>query len=123
VFNWPGRASVNYDRFIGPKTREEQPLTDVLQNMASTEAGKLYRPIPLDSKAVAAAAQQHPGVPVYVVFTASMRAYDAYYRTYRLDDYQRTLDGLRTSHDWELVRHEDDLWVFQYTAPGWPVGG
>jgi hypothetical protein len=66
-------------------------------------------------------AQEADGAPVYVVFSAAMRAYDAYYQTYRPGSYQRLLDDLSTSPDWTVARHEGDLWVLAYTGPGAPT--
>ena len=59
--------------------------------------------------------------PIYITFTAAMRHYDAFYAVFPPGGYENLRRGLATSPDWTLVRHEGDLWVFQYTAPGWPT--
>ena len=45
-----------------------------------------------------------------------MRAYDSYYATYAAGSYEATLSGLLARPDWLLVRHQNDLWVLEYTG-------
>jgi hypothetical protein len=76
--------------------------------------------IPLDAGIVAQVARSLPAETTYVVATGSMRGYDAYYADYAPGDYAATLEQLATSPEWQVVRHDDDLWVFRYLGPATP---
>jgi len=114
VTNWPGRTSVNYERFIGPLATLE-PGLDYLLMPRSPGEGQKPLTIPLSADIVTQVAQKNQA-DTYVVFSASMRAYDAYYATYTAGSYDATLTSLADRPDWTLVRHQDDLWVFQYVG-------
>jgi len=114
VTNWPGRTSVNYERFIGPLATLE-PGLDYLLPTPAPRPGEKTLTIPLTAELVTQVAQKNQAT-TYVVFSASMRAYNAYYGTYTAGSYDATLTGLAASPDWTLARHQDDLWVFQYVG-------
>jgi hypothetical protein len=113
---WPGRTSVDYDRYIRPYTTLEPGLDEILRD---GEAGPPAS-IPLDAAAVAQVARSLPAETTYVVATGSMRGYDAYYADYVPGSYDATLEQLAASPEWEVVRHDDDLWVFRYLGPATP---
>jgi hypothetical protein len=108
---WPGRTSVDYLRFIGPLTRLEPGLDEILRSEADLEP---EASVPLSPQTVARIAQGDPGETTFVVATATMRDYDAYYATYGPGEYAATLRALATSPDWQVVRTDGDLQVFQY---------
>jgi hypothetical protein len=115
---WPGRTSIDYVRFVGRSSAIEPGLDQLIhyeQRFQDTPS------IPLSPGLAMEIAQIHPTRPTYVVFTASMRAYDAYYATYTPGSYEATLLGLARDQQWQLVRHQDDLWVFLYRGLGPPV--
>jgi hypothetical protein len=115
---WPGRTSVDYERYIGPFTRLEPGLDEILRDDGGIDP---TASIPLDPADVARVAQDLPGEATYVVTTGSMRGYDAYYATYAPGTYQETLQQLTRSPDWEVVRHSGDLWVLRYLGPAAPA--
>jgi hypothetical protein len=114
VTNWPGRTSVNYERFVGPLATLE-PGLDFLLTAPAPRTGQKPLTVPLTADMVTQVAQRDQAT-TYVVFTASMRAYDAYYATYTAGSYEATLRGLAARPDWTVARHQEDLWVFQYTG-------
>ncbi len=122
VFNWPGRVWTAYDRYFVLEPAKDASLEGIL-SMQAADAGEPVAPngIEVDLAELEQIVQQRPEDPAYVVFSASMRARDEYYATYRPGVYQDLLDAVRTSPDWELVRSGDDLWAFQYVATGFPV--
>jgi len=123
VFNWPGRVWLDYPRYFGYDSEADTSLDGLApQQAAASGAPVRANAFPMTVAQVEDIVQARPGAPTYVVFTASMRARDAYYSTFAPGSYQSLLDGLRTSPDWRAVRHDGDLWVFQYAAPGWPQG-
>jgi hypothetical protein len=113
---WPGRTSVDYERYIRPFTTLEPGLDEILRD---DEAGPAAS-IPLSADVVAQVAQSLPGETTYVVATGSMRGYDAYYENYVPGDYEATLEQLASSPEWEVVRQQDDLRVFRYLGPATP---
>lgn len=115
---WPGRTSVDYERFIGPFTKLEPGLDEILRDDDGIDPAAS---IPLDPATVAVVAQELPGEETYVVATGSMRGYDAYYATYAAGTYQATLEQLTRSPEWEVVRHSGDLWVLRYLGPAAPA--
>jgi hypothetical protein len=115
---WPGRTSVDYERYIRPFTKLEPGLDEILRDDGAVDPAAS---IPLDPADVARVAQDLPGEATYVVATGSMRGYDAYYATYAPGTYQATLQQLTRSPDWEVVRHSGDLWVLRYLGPAAPA--
>jgi hypothetical protein len=120
VFTWPGRVWLDYERYSVREPEKDASLDGLL----TVQAGEAAPPNGADISVgrLEEIVWQRPEDPAYVVFTGSMRARDAYYATYAPGAYQQLLDGLRSDPDWEPVRHEGDLWVFQFVAPGFPVG-
>jgi hypothetical protein len=120
VFTWPGRVWLDYERYYVVEPGKDASLDGILQvqggptappNGARASVGRLEQ-----------IAWQRPEDPAYVVFSSSMRARDAYYATFAPGTYEDLLEGLRSDPDWRVVRQEGDLWVFQFVAPGFPVG-
>jgi hypothetical protein len=121
TLNWPGRAWADYEEFIKPRSREEEALNLILAEMLPADPYATASPIPLRPAQVVDAVRRNAAAPTFIVFSNSMRQFDAYYSVYEPGSYQDTLDSLATSPEWELVWQEGDVWVFQYTAPDWPV--
>jgi hypothetical protein len=113
VTDWPGRTSVDYERFIGPLATLEPGLDYLLTTTPTAGARPSSPSITLTPDVVTHVAEENKAT-TYVVFPASMRAYDAYYATYTPGSYEATLSGLAARPDWQLVRHQGDLWVFVY---------
>jgi hypothetical protein len=108
---WPGRTSVDYERFIGPYSALEPGMDDILRTQSRLARAAA---IPLSVPDVTEVAQLHPDKTTYVVFTQNMRLYDEYYATYTAGSLDATRRGLLASPDWVLARHQGDVWVFRY---------
>ncbi|MGY1698694.1 hypothetical protein [Geodermatophilus sp. SYSU D00766] len=115
--DWPGRSWVDYARYTGEDEENETSLERILQDELPSDPFLTERPTPVTEDDVAAVAGSRRPDEVYVVFTAAMRAYDAYYRTFADGAYERLLTDMAASSDWRLVRQTGDVWVFQYRAP------
>jgi hypothetical protein len=116
---WPGRTSVDYERFIGPFTRLEPGLDEILRADGELDESSS---VPLSPDVVAQVAQSQPERTTYVVFTETMRQYSAYYATYSPGNYAATLRGLSASPEWELARHQNGVRVFRYEGTATPTG-
>lgn len=114
IANWPGRTSVDYERYVLPFATLE-PSLDTLLPYQIPPSQRVDSPsLTLNPQVLADQAPSHPGKQEFVVFTAAMRSYDAYYATYVPGDYDRTLRELRSNAQWRLVWHSGQTWVFQY---------
>lgn len=111
---WPGRTAVDYERFIGRRTNTEAGLDQRVHDMSRFSE---FSSTPLNIALVAEVAEIHPDKTTYVVFTRTMQDYDQYYEAFLPHDYERTLHDLAHSTQWDLVRHQDDVWVFRYRHP------
>jgi hypothetical protein len=111
---WPGRTSVDYERFIGPFTALEPGLDERVHTMGRFLP---YASTPLSADLAVEVAQIHPDRTMYVVFTRTMRDYDRYYADFVPGDFDRTLRALAHSNEWEVVRHQNDVLVFRYRHP------
>jgi hypothetical protein len=116
---WPGRTSVDYERYIGPFTALEPGLDEVLRDNGDLDEAVS---IPLTADIVTEIARADTDTTTYVVSTGTMRQYDAYYATYSPGDYAATLRGLAASPEWEVVRQTGDVQVFRYRGPATPAG-
>jgi len=120
VGDWAGRGwldPVAFQRADGRDRALDSALR--LYQLYTDGDGSVSQSLPLSRHLFnLVVAQEATGSPVYVVFTASMREYDAYYRTYDPGAYQALLDDLRTDPAFSVVRHEGDTWVLRYTGPG-----
>jgi len=119
LFNWPGRVWLDYPRYFGYDAEADASL-DGLAPLQIAAAGE---PVPANAFPMSVArleeiVRSRPSVATYVVFTGSMQARDAYYATFAPGVYQSLLAGLQDSANWRAVRHEGDLWVFQYVPAG-----
>jgi hypothetical protein len=122
VADWPGRTAVDYERYVGEYTTLEPGVDDILRKEVPP-AQRIDSPsIPLSPALLAEVAQLPPQRPTFFVFTAAMRQSDAYYATFTAGSYQATIDALLTSPQWQLARHQDDVWIFRYRGPGSPPG-
>jgi hypothetical protein len=116
---WPGRTSVDYERFIGKLTSLEPGLDDRIHTMDR------FLPLsstPLIPDLAAEVAGIHPDKTTYIVFTRNMRDYDQYYADFLPGAYDRTLGVLPSNPDWQVVRHQNDVWVFRYRPSAGPRG-
>jgi hypothetical protein len=119
IADWPGRGWIDAGNGT---TGEDVTLDNALRRQAFYTHQPLDQSLTVDAgKLAQVAAQEAEGAPVYVVFTAAMRAYDAYYATYAPGGYQGLLDDLSARPDWTVARHEGDLWVLTYTGPAAPT--
>jgi hypothetical protein len=117
ISDWPGRTSVDYERYVQPFAGLEPGLDDVVRAQLSP-AQRIYSPsIPLSPQLLAEVAQLHPQQPTFVVFTESMRQSDAYYATYTPGSFRRTLSSLGTDPDWTLAWHRGGAWIYRYHGP------
>jgi hypothetical protein len=118
IGDWPGRASVDYQRYVLPFSTLEPAVNDYVYE--DLPMGRLpdLTSIPLTSSLMDQVAELHPDDQTFVVFTAGMRAYDAYYATYTPGSYDATLRALSTSPRWDVAWHRGDAWVLQYTGAG-----
>lgn len=119
INDWPGRTWTHYERYIQPFATLEPGLDDILRtqdNLAGSAS------LPLDIGVIDQVVRAHPAPRTYIVFSAAMRASDAYYADFTRGSYQATLDQLNHSPEWRLVRHQNDLWVFEYIGPPTPIG-
>ncbi len=113
--DWPGRSFVDYPRYGIEEPERETSLERILQDEQSADRYTTASPIPVTLENLTAVARSRGPDDVFVVATASMRAYDAYYRTFADGSYQRLLEDLRSSPDWRVARQSGDLWVFEFT--------
>jgi hypothetical protein len=116
---WPGRTSVDYERYIGPFTLLEPGLDEIIRDGSDLDPAAS---IPLSPDVVTEIARADAGTTTYVVSTGTMRHYDAYYATYSPGDYAATLQGLAADPEWEVVRQVGDVQVFRYLGPATPAG-
>jgi hypothetical protein len=77
---------------------------------------------PLIPDLAAEVAEIHPDKTTYIVFTHNMREYDQYYADFLPGAYDRTLGVLPHNPQWEVVRHQNDVWVFRYRPSAGPRG-
>jgi hypothetical protein len=119
IASWPGRTSVDYERYIGPFTRLEPGLDEIIRDDSDLDPAVS---IPLSPEVVTEIAEDDDATPTYVVSTGTMRQTDAYYAVYSPGDYAATLEGLATSPEWEVVRQVGDVQVFRYLGPATPAG-
>lgn len=113
--NWPVRSTAdavafrdtlwNYDEWLYQPSITGSDFTD--------EA---------DFKALEAGVTSGAYVPVYLMVSEAMYAWNDYYQTYPPGAMQRLTSELLVRPTWRLVRAEDQTMVFQYVAPGWPIG-
>jgi hypothetical protein len=108
---WPGRTSVDYERFIGRFTTLEPGLDDRVHTM-----GRYLQSasVPLDPALAVEVAGIHPLRTTYVVVTQNMHDYDRYYADFEPGVLDLTIFELTLDPDWRVVRHQNDLWVFRY---------
>jgi hypothetical protein len=121
IADWPGRTSADYERFIGQYSTLEPGLDQLLREEVPADQISELQSLPLNAARIAEVAQRNTDKPTYVVFTASIKADDAYYAVYTPGSYEATLREMTASPQWRLVRHQGDLWVFLYTGPGAPA--
>ncbi len=114
--DWPGRGWLDYARYFeGADAETDRSLEVALETELPADPFVTQRPVPLDEAEVSRLFEKRPSDrPSYLVFTAATRAYDEYYRTFAEGSYQDLLDQVQVSENWRMVRHEGDLWVFQY---------
>jgi hypothetical protein len=116
--DWPGRTSVDYERYVRPFATLEPDLDEIARTQLPP-AERINSPsIPLSPQLLADAARLHPKQATFVVFTETMREFDAYYATFTPGSFQGTLRTLRTNPEWQLAWHQGGAWVFRYLGPG-----
>jgi hypothetical protein len=102
-----------------PELREELSLDVLIPRRLGWQPGEeLPDPVPLSAELTRDVVAGQRLTPTFLVFAQTMRDYDAYYGTYAPGAYQELLDAVRADPAWRLVRHENDLWVFNSTLPG-----
>ncbi|MGY1709478.1 hypothetical protein ACI8AC_08210 [Geodermatophilus sp. SYSU D00758] len=121
VFTWPGRAWLDYERYFLAEPDKDGTLDGIVSDAVLAEGTIQPNGFDISVDQLEDLVWTRPEDPAYVVFSASMRARDAYYSTYEEGTYEDLLDGLSTDPDWRLVRQSGDLYVFQFVAPGFPV--
>lgn len=75
-----------------------------------------------DFKALEADVTSGAYVPVYLLVSEAMYAWSDYYQIYPPGAMQRLTSELLVRPTWRLVASDGQTMVFQYVAPGWPVG-
>ena len=113
--NWPVRSTGNDVQFRGQLWNYDEWLwfSSVAGTDFSDEA---------DFKALEAAITSGAYVPVYLMVSEAMYAWNDYYQTFPPGALERLTSELLVRPGWQLVRSDGRTMVFQYVGSGWPIG-
>lgn len=113
--NWPIRSTANDVQFRGQLWNYDDWLwfSSVAGSDFSSEA---------DFKALEAALTSGAYVPVYLMVSEAMYAWNDYYQTFPPGAMERLTSELLVRPGWQLVRSDGQTMAFQYVGPGWPIG-
>ena len=113
--NWPVRSTANDVQFRGQLWNYDEWLwfSSVSGTDFSDEA---------DFKALEAAVTAGAYVPVYLMVSEAMYAWNDYYQTFPPGAMERLTSELLVRPGWQLVRSDGQTMAFQYVGPGWPIG-
>jgi hypothetical protein len=114
LWDWPGRISFDYEGYSSANADVDASLNALLLELAETEDIDAQAPTLATLRQVV---ESRPAAEIYLVTTASMRAWDAYYQEYEPGTYAALIAEVRASSDWELVREDGDLQVFAWRVP------
>ena len=113
--NWPVRSTADDVEFRGQLWNYDEWLwfSSVARSDFDDEA---------DFKALEAAVTAGAYVPVYLMVSEAMYAWNDYYQTFPPGAMERLTNELLVRPGWRLVRSDGQTMVFQYIGPGWPIG-
>lgn len=113
--NWPIRSTADDVEFRGQLWNYDEWLW--FSSVAGTDFSK-----EADFKALEAAITAGAYVPVYLMVSEAMYAWNDYYQTFPPGAMERLTSELLVRPGWQLVRSDGQTMVFQYVGSGWPIG-